>query len=135
MLSRTEQFCKWTLLGLLLLSVIYPIWAVANYGLIYTTDSIEAILVLVLIATTIEGIIGIAAWFMIHRENETGKKILFGLYGTTLGLHCVILLFLIVIPLFAGPIFYSGEYYAAIALLSLSAAVLALEHYWTKYLF
>ncbi len=135
MLSRSEQFCKWALLGLLVFSVLCPIWCIINYDLLYATESIIAMLAIVLIATAVEGIIGIVAWCMISRDNEDGKKVLFRFYASTFGMHGLIFLSLVLIPIFTDIVFFASEYYVSLALLGNSAAILLLQRYWTKYLF
>ena len=130
-----ERLCKWTLLWLLLFSVLRPILKILDYDLINTTYTFDALLFFMLIVTVVQGIIGVIAWFMINRDNEKGKNLLIGTYAVTCGLYGLYFLFLTVLWILPNTIFYPFEYISILTLFGFSAAVLLLQHFWTKYLF
>ena len=130
-----EKICKWALLWLLLFSILQPIRKIFDYDLVNTTYTFDALLFLMLIATTIQGIIGVIAWFMINRDDDRGKSLLIRTYGLSCGIYGLYFLFLTVLWILPNTVFYPFEYISILSLFGLSAAVLLLQHFWTKYLF
>lgn len=134
-LSKGEQFCKWTLFGILLLSIIAPVPIIIATDLINTLYIFDAILFFLLIAAGIQGVVGMVGWVMLCRDNETGKKLLIGTYLTTLagyGIYSFCLWISILVP---GPfIVYPIECFSIFTLFHISAAVLQLQHFWTRYI-
>ena len=134
-MTTREKFCKWALLWLLIFSILRPISEIIGYDLLNTTYVYDALYFIMLIATVIQGIIGIIAWVKINRDNERGKTMLLTTYGITCGLYGLYFLFLTFLLLVPDSIFYPFEYFSILSLFGLSAAVLLLQHFWTKYLF
>ncbi|MBR6825087.1 MAG: hypothetical protein IKM59_00920 [Oscillospiraceae bacterium] len=134
-MTLKEKICKWALLWLLVFSVLRPIRLLIDNDFLQTQYALNAILYMALIATVIQGIIGIIAWFKINRDNERGKSILLTTYGISCGIYGLYVLFLTFLWIVPAGVFYWGEYFAYLTLFGLSAAVLLLQHFWTKYLF
>lgn len=131
-MTTREKFCKWALLWLLVYSILASIRTLITYDLAHTTYSYDAILLILLIATVGQGILGIFAWFKLHRDNDRGKTMFLSIYGLTCGLYGLYFLFLTVLLLVPDSIFYPFEYFSILTLFGLSAAVLLLQHFWTK---
>lgn len=136
MLDRTERICKWTLLGVLLLSLVAPVPLILKLDLLHTDYVFEMILFFLLSATCIQSIPGLIGWVMLHRFNEKGKKVLMGTYLTTLAAYGLYSLFLLVTLLFPGTFhIFPLEIVSIFSLFALSAAVFLLQHFWTRYSF
>ena len=134
MLTRSEGFCKWTLFGILLLSIAAPVPLILKLDLLNTYYVFDSILFFLLIITGVQGIVGLAAWIMLCRSNEKGKRLLIGTYLTTLagfGLYSLYLLVTLLIP----DLFYHVplELISIFSLFANSAAVILLQHFWTRY--
>ena len=134
-MTLKEKICKWALLWLLVFSVLRPIRLLIDNDFLQTQYALNAILYIALIATVIQGIIGIIAWFKINRDNERGKSMLLTTYGISCGIYGLYVLFLTFLWIVPAGVVYWGEYFAYLTLFGLSAAVLLLQHFWTKYLF
>ncbi len=130
-----EKLCKWTLFWLLIYSVLRPIRDIIDMNLLNTTYVYDALYFFMMVVTVIQGIIGIIAWFKINNDNERGKTLLISTYGITCGLYGLYFLFLTALLLVPDSIFYPFEYFSILNLFGFSAAVLLLQHFWTKYLF
>lgn len=136
MLDRTERFCKWTLLGILLLSIGAPIPLILALDLLRTHYVFDAILFFLLIFTGIQGISGLIGWIMLSRDNVKGKRLIIGTYLTTLAAFGLYSLFLLVTLLFPGIFhFYPLEIISILSLFINSAAIFLLLHFWTRYSF
>ena len=134
-LSKTERFCKWMLFAILLLCIIAPVPIILATDLIHTLYVFDAILFFLLIATSIQGIVGMIGWVMLSRDNENGKKLIVGAYFTTFAVYAAYSVFLwmtILLPIF---VFYPLECFSIFTLFHISAAVLQLQHFWTQYIF
>jgi hypothetical protein len=131
-MTTREKFCKWALLWLLVYSILRPFRDIIDFGLLNTTYVYDALYFFMMIATVIQGIIGIVAWVKIHRDNERGRTLLIGTYGFTCGIYGLYFLFLTVLLLVPDSIFYPFEYFSILNLFGFSAAVLLLQHFWTK---
>ncbi len=134
-MTRGERFCKWALLWLFLYSILRCIRLLIDNDFINATHAIDVLLYIALIATVIQGIIGIIAWSKINKDDEGGKNLLIGTYGVSCGIYGLYFLFLTFLWILPSGIVYMGEYLAILTLFGLSAAVLVLQHFWTKYLF
>ncbi len=130
-----ERLCKWALLWLLLFSLLRPIREIIDYDLINTTYTFDALYFFMMIATILQGIVGIIAWVKINKDNESGKNLLIGTYSITCGLYGLYFLWLTVLLVVPNTVFYPFEYFSILTLFGLSAVVLLLQHFWTKYLF
>lgn len=136
MLSRTEKLCKYSLLALLIFSIIASLRTMIRHDLIYAIYDIDAILFFVLLFTVIQGIVGIIGWIMIAAENERGKNVIFKTYGVSFGIYGLSFLFLLItmaLPKYF--VFYPFAFITVLLLFLLSGAVLLLQHIWTRYIF
>ena len=131
-MTAREKFCKWALLWLLIYSIPRSIHEIIGYDLLNTTYAYDALYFIMLIATVIQGIIGIIAWVKINRDNERGKTMLLTTYGLTCGIYGLYFLFLTAMLLVPDSVFYPFEYFSILNLFGFSAAVLLLQHFWTK---
>lgn len=136
MLDRTERFCKWTLLGVLLFSIGAPVPLILALDLLRTYYVFDAILFFLLLLTGIQGVIGLIGWIMLSRDNAKGKRLIIGTYLTTLAAFGLYSLFLLVTLLFPGAFqIFPLEIISIFSLFSNSAAIFLLQHFWTRYLF
>ena len=136
MLSQTERICKTSLLILLIFSITESIRVLIGYDLLNTVYVFDAILVLLLIITVIQGIIGIIAWVMLHRDNERGKELFVKIYAVAFGLYALYGLFLLITLLFPKTfVYYPFEFMSIFSLCFLNGAVLLLQHFWTRDLY
>ena len=136
MLSRTEKLCKYSLLALLIFSIIASLRTMIRHDLIYAIYDIDAILFFVLLFTAIQGIVGIIGWIMIAAENERGKNVISKTYGGSFSIYGLSFLFLLIMMVFPKHfVFYPFAFITVLLLFLLSGAVLLLQHIWTRYIF
>ena len=136
MLSRTEKLCKYSLLALLIFSIIASLRTMIRHDLIYAIYDIDAILFFVLLLTAIQGIVGIIGWIMIAAENEHGKNVISKTYGVSFGIYGLSFLFLLIMLVFPKHfVFYPFAFITVLLLFLLSGAVLLLQHIWTRYIY
>lgn len=131
-MTAGEKFCKWGLLWLLIFSIFQCVREIISYDLINTTYFYDALLFLIMIATIIQAIIGIISWVKINRYEERAKTwlmVTYGVSGGIYGMYLVVQLLFLVIP---GMIFNIYEFIYFFTLFGLSAAVLVLQHFWTR---
>lgn len=136
MLSRAEKLCKFSLLALLIFSIIASLRAMIRHDLIYAIYDIDAILFFALVFTVIQGIIGIIGWIMLAAENERGKNVIFKTYGVSFGIYGLSFIFLLItmaLPKYF--VFYPFAFVTVLLLCLLSGAVLLLQHFWTRYIY
>ena len=135
-LSKSEQFCKWALLAVLLFSIGGPVPLILELDLLSTYYVFDAILFFLLILTGIQGVIGLIGWIMLSRDNKAGRKLLIGTYLTTLAGYGLYSLFLQFTLLFPGTFnIFPLEIISIFSLFAISAAIFLLQHFWTRYIF
>ena len=133
MLSASENFCKWTLLGLLVSSLFLPVILIVNLDLLHTTYVFDALLFIMLVVTTVQAIPGLIGWFMLHRFDERGKKVLSRTYLTTLAVYSFYSVFLQITLLFPGTFYiFPFDIVCICYLLFFNVAVFVLKHFWTR---
>lgn len=134
-LSKSEQLCKWTILALLIFSVVAPAPIIIKLDLIQTHYAFNAILFFLLLAAGMQGIVGLVAWVMICFDKVAGKKLLISTYLTTLAAYGAYTLYLHIMALLPNTIVYPLEIFSITSLFVISAAILLMQHFWTRYIF
>ena len=134
-LSKSELFCKWSLFALLLFSIAAPAPIIIKTNLINTHYVFEAFLFFLLVAAGIQGLVAMIGWVMLNRDNRKGKKLIISTYLTTFAIYGAYSLYLAVTLFMPNAVIYPLEIYSIFALFHISAAVLQLQHFWTRYIF
>lgn len=122
------------MLGILLLSIVAPLPLILKLELLQTRYVFDAILFFLLTLTGIQCIIGLVAWVMLSRFNERGKRLMMWTYLTTLAAFGLYSLYLQITLLFPGTFhIFPMEIISIFSLFANSAAVILLQHFWTRY--
>ncbi len=133
MLSKTERVCKWTLLLVLIFSIVFPVYVIQKLDLLHTHYVFDSILFFLLIATSIQGLVGLFGWGMLSRDNEKGKKVFISTYLSTLAGYGIYSLYLLVTLLFSQHfVIFPLEIYSIFTLLANSALILLLQYFWSR---
>lgn len=136
MLCRSESACKWTLFGLLLASMFLPIVLMLNLKLSISAHVIETLIFFALFITSIQSILGLIGWFMLHRLNNRGKNVILRTYIGTLGALALLSVFQHITLVVPGILYFHPlEFYIVSCLLIFNVAVVLLQHFWTRDLF
>lgn len=116
--------------------MVLPAPIIVKMNLVNTRYAFNAILFFLLVGAGVQGIVGMVAWIMMCRYKNAGKKLLIGTYLTTLAAYGVYALFLYGGMLLPGLfITYPLEIISITFLFLISAAVMLLQHFWTRYIF
>ena len=133
MLTEKEKFCKWSLLLILIFSIIAPVSIIQRLDLLRTQYVFDAILFFLLIATSIQGLVGLIGWFLLNRDDERGKKVFVSTYLATLAGYGIYGLYLLVTLIFPDNFtIFPLEIYSIFALLANSGIILLLQHFWSR---
>ena len=133
MLTEKEKFCKWSLLLILIFSIIAPVSIIQRLDLLRTQYVFDAILFFLLIATSIQGLVGLIGWFLLNRDDERGKKVFVSTYLATLAGYGIYGLYLLVTLIFPDNFtIFPLEIYSIFTLLANSGIILLLQHFWSR---
>ena len=136
MLTRSESFCKWMLLVLLIASLSLIVVLVQRLMLPWEANFYEAIIFFALIITVLQAIPGLLGWFALHRGNEGGRRAIMAVYIPTLLAYGGYSIFLLITLFFPNTFqIIPMEILSIIALFIFNVAVFILQHFWTRDLY
>ena len=134
-LSKSEMLCKWSIFVLLIASIVLPFPLIEILQLKQSYYAFDGILIFLLYGVFGQGIVGLIAWFMICCDNEKGKKLLISTYLTTFAAYGAYTLYLHVSMLFPNSVTYPTEHISMLILFAISAGIMLMQHFWTRYMF
>ena len=136
MCEKLEIICKYLLLAALIVTIVLSVFFTICLNAISMFVYTAPLLLVALIATALQGIIGIVGWVMLHLYNERGKRLIVRTFSPTLFLYGLYSLFLIVTLFFPDSFPISPvEMIIGFYLFLTSVIILPLQHFWTRNLY